>query len=112
MPPEVNRRGRFTKFSYQILNKSMKKLSLNASVFQKGEVLTKSQLKKVLGGDGSGTEPGGGLIQCRYKYKYSETDDWTNWSDWTDSLVSCNSNCLTFINQGSVIHCGYESRAV
>jgi len=32
----------------------MKKLSLNASAFPKGEVLTRAQLKKVLGGDGSG----------------------------------------------------------
>lgn len=31
----------------------MKKLSLNALAFQKGEVLTRSQLKKVLGGTGS-----------------------------------------------------------
>lgn len=39
----------------------MKKLSLNAPAFQKGEVLTRSQLKKVLGGDGSGGPgtPGG-----------------------------------------------------
>jgi hypothetical protein len=35
----------------------MKKLSLNASAFQKGEVLTRSQLKKVLGGNGSGGGP-------------------------------------------------------
>jgi len=32
----------------------MKKLSLTASAFQKGEVLSRAQLKKVLGGDGSG----------------------------------------------------------
>jgi len=34
----------------------MKKLKLNASAFQNGEVLTRSQLKKVLGGTGSGTD--------------------------------------------------------
>lgn len=33
----------------------MKKLSLKTSKFNKGEVLTRAQLKKVMGGDGSGT---------------------------------------------------------
>ncbi|PTS91597.1 hypothetical protein DBR11_28690 [Pedobacter sp. HMWF019] len=32
----------------------MKKMSLNAFAIQNGEVLTRSQLKKVLGGSGSG----------------------------------------------------------
>ncbi|SMC61087.1 hypothetical protein [Pedobacter nyackensis] len=41
----------------------MKKLSLNASAFQKGEVLTRSQLKQVLGGDGS-EEDGSGDKVC------------------------------------------------
>lgn len=31
----------------------MKKLILNTSTFQKGEILTRAQLKKVLGGDDS-----------------------------------------------------------
>lgn len=37
------------------LYKSMKKLSLKASDLHKGEVLTRKQLKNVLGGDGSGS---------------------------------------------------------
>ena len=40
----------------------MKKLSLNASAFQKGEILTRAQLKKVLGGSGSGG--GSGETAC------------------------------------------------
>ena len=39
----------------------MKKLSLKSSAFNKGEVLTREQLKKVMGGDdGSGSGGGGG----------------------------------------------------
>lgn len=38
----------------------MKKISLNISAFNKGEVLTRAQLKKVMGGDGSGE--GSGLV--------------------------------------------------
>jgi len=38
----------------------MKKLSLKSNAFDKGEVLTREQLKKVMGGDGS--EPG----SCTY----------------------------------------------
>ena len=38
----------------------MKKLKLNVLAFQKGEVLTRSQLKKVLGGSGSDDGSGGG----------------------------------------------------
>lgn len=33
----------------------MKKLSLNAATFSKGEVLTRNQLKKVMGGNSSAT---------------------------------------------------------
>lgn len=33
----------------------MKKLKLTPSNYNRGEVLTKAQLKKVMGGDGSGT---------------------------------------------------------
>ncbi|WP_316838187.1 hypothetical protein [Pedobacter nutrimenti] len=44
----------------------MKKLSLNTSAFHKGEVLTRSQLKKVLGGDGSG---GGSGVTCHVTIK-------------------------------------------
>lgn len=40
----------------------MKKLRLNASAFQKGEALTRSQLKKALGGGGSTDE--GRCVQC------------------------------------------------
>lgn len=32
----------------------MKKLTLNSNAFNKGEVLTRAQLKKVMGGSGSG----------------------------------------------------------
>jgi len=39
----------------------MKKLKLNASAFQNGEVLTRMQLKNVLGGSGSGS---GGTGLC------------------------------------------------
>jgi len=46
----------------------MKKLKLSAPTFQNGEVLTRAQLKKVLGGDGSGGE--GDLGRC-----------YTHWED-------------------------------
>lgn len=35
----------------------MKKLSLNAPAFKKGEILTRTQLKKFLGGNGSIEDP-------------------------------------------------------
>lgn len=38
----------------------MKKLNLNSSVFQAGEVLSRNQLKKVLGGYGDGGYGGAG----------------------------------------------------
>lgn len=37
----------------------MKKLSLKPNAFSKGEVLTRAQLKKVMGGDASATGSGG-----------------------------------------------------
>ena len=44
----------------------MKKLSLNPASFQKGEVLSRSELKKVLGGvvEDGGEEGGGGGGTC------------------------------------------------
>lgn len=50
----------------------MKKLSLKASIFNKGEVLTRAQLKKVMGGDGS--ESGGD--QCIIEMLVN--GNWTN----------------------------------
>ncbi|WP_214229533.1 hypothetical protein [Pedobacter sp. B4-66] len=41
----------------------MKKLNLKDLFFQKGEVLTRSQLKNVLGGGGSGSGSGSGSGQ-------------------------------------------------
>ncbi|MRG46985.1 hypothetical protein GFS24_17820 [Chitinophaga sp. SYP-B3965] len=47
----------------------MKKLNLKSSGFQNGEVLTRSQLKKVLGGTGSGGPDAcagkSSVIKCR-----------------------------------------------
>ncbi|NQX38853.1 hypothetical protein SAMN05421820_102787 [Pedobacter steynii] len=43
----------------------MKKLKLGASVFQKEEALTRTQLKKVLGGSGSEDPNGKCLVYCR-----------------------------------------------
>jgi len=39
----------------QYLYKSMKKLNLKASDLNQGEVLSRSQLRRILGGDGSGS---------------------------------------------------------
>lgn len=47
----------------------MKKLKLNSNAFDKGEVLTRSQLKKVMGGDGSGGAGG----NCSINYTSNET---------------------------------------
>jgi hypothetical protein len=60
MPLKVTQRDGL-QYLIKILYKNMKKLSLNALAFQKGEVLTRSQLKKVLGGSGSGTGSGRGV---------------------------------------------------
>jgi len=71
MPPEVTQRGRVTTILFnQIYTKSMKKLSLKASDLHKGEVLTRKQLKNVLGGDdgsgGSDTSGGTKSLKCCY----------------------------------------------
>lgn len=52
----------------------MKKLKLGASVFQKEEALTRSQLKKVLGGDGSNAN-GKCLVYCRNSSGVQVGDD-------------------------------------
>ncbi|NQX40836.1 hypothetical protein HQN84_18450 [Pedobacter steynii] len=83
----------------------MKKLSLKPNAFNKEEVLTKKQLKKVLGGDGSSAP---GSTFCRFKYKYSETDDWTNWSEFINAPDGGNDTCVKWIAAGQVRHCGYE----
>ncbi|MDQ0968484.1 hypothetical protein QFZ20_003887 [Flavobacterium sp. W4I14] len=51
----------------------MKKLSLKPNAFDKGEVLTRAQLRKVMGGDGSGSGsgPGGYYKCCNYQACYS-----------------------------------------
>lgn len=53
----------------------MKKLSLDALPFQKGEVLTRSQLKKVLGGAGSGEEGSDTDKPCNDPNECSTVDD-------------------------------------
>jgi len=42
----------------------MKKLSLKPNVINKGEILTRTQLKKVMGGNGSGTGSGNCFLRC------------------------------------------------
>ncbi|WP_316838182.1 hypothetical protein [Pedobacter nutrimenti] len=42
----------------------MKKLKLNALALQTGEVLSRSQLKTVIGGNGSGTGSGSCFLRC------------------------------------------------
>jgi hypothetical protein len=59
----------------------MKKLSLKTSDFQRGEVLTRKQLKNVLGGDGSGS---GGDTPCT-----SECSDDTNCITPDDAHATC-----------------------
>lgn len=46
----------------------MKKLSLKPNAFDKGEVLTRAQLKKVMGGTGSGDD-GSTREYCTYSFK-------------------------------------------
>jgi len=83
----------------------MKKLSLKPNAFNKEEVLTKTQLKKVLGGDGSDTP---GSTFCRFKYKYSDFDEWTNWSEFINIPEGGNAACVRWITSGQVKHCGYD----
>lgn len=77
----------------------MKKLKLSTSAFQKGEVLTRAQLKKVVGGQGSG-EDGSGIdgtctvsTKC-YKKVFNPVTN--TWVDTENGSVSCTSpvgNC-------------------
>lgn len=86
----------------------MKKLSLNAAAFQKGEVLTRGQLKKIKGGDSSGS---GG--QCTVTYTtptnstpqtipYSVAGSCTNQSDRMRSL------CVDNITVGFFVTCKFD----
>lgn len=63
----------------------MKKLKLNLQHFEGAEVLTRSQLKKVLGGDDGGGSGDGGSVACK-------SDD-----DCND--ICCNCFCLTKIGK-------------
>ncbi|WP_214229596.1 hypothetical protein, partial [Pedobacter sp. B4-66] len=63
MSLEVTWRDGVTKFKSLNLIQKMKKLNLKDLAFQKGEVLTRSQLKNVLGG-GSGSPLGSGSPVC------------------------------------------------
>lgn len=67
----------------------MKKLSLRASIFQKGEVLTRDQLKKVLGGDGSDGGSSGGPGVCNF---HCCSDQHTNCTAYVSSTHSCNTS--------------------
>lgn len=49
---------------FRLKKLNMKKLKLKSNAFSKEEVLTRSQLKKVLGGDGSSTEVSGNGWNC------------------------------------------------
>lgn len=87
----------------------MEKLSLKSNAFDKGEVLTRAQLKKVIGGEeGSGTG-----FRCRFKFKYDDNPDgpWSGWTEWQDmTWGSCNDACLYWINYGTnIAHCGFDT---
>ncbi|ARS40447.1 hypothetical protein CA265_12580 [Sphingobacteriaceae bacterium GW460-11-11-14-LB5] len=67
----------------------MKKLSLKPNAFKKGEVLTRAQLKKVMGGTGSG------IGNCQENYYLSCTtpggkEDWCRSSISGDATAACN----------------------
>jgi len=80
----------------------MKKLSLNASALHKGEVLTRTQLKKVSGGVGSGGCVTPGL--CRITY-YSAGS--YNQTDIISTSVGANNYCVTLMENGAT-SCGYD----
>jgi len=93
----------------------MKKLSLKSNAFDKGEVLTRTQLKKVIGGDGSGSGGTGGF-RCRFKFKYDDNPNgsWSNWTEWQSyTWGSCEAACVDYINHSSnVAHCGFDTEGV
>ena len=76
---------------------------------KKLNLLDRTEIKKVLGGYVMPEEEGGGTT-CRFKYRSSPSEPWSNWSAPTEyQFGDCNSWRLTFIQQGSVNHCAYET---
>ncbi|UKJ07498.1 hypothetical protein [Solitalea lacus] len=69
----------------------MKKLSLKKLNLENSEVLTREQLKTVLGGDGSGGGSGSGNTDCISSYFYSGTDGCgiTTCTGWTSVPGRC-----------------------
>ncbi|SMC61102.1 hypothetical protein [Pedobacter nyackensis] len=89
----------------------MKKLSLNASAFQKGEVLTRSQLKQVLGGNGS-EEDGSGDGTCTvttkcYKKTYNTVTG--KWDEVENGSVTCTSPVGVCSRSETSVSCDGES---
>lgn len=77
----------------------MKKLNLKAAAFEKGEVLTRSQLKKVLGGDSPST-----VATCSASCSCPEGKRLKSWlSGWSVS-VNCTGGCSA--EDGVGVTCG------
>ena len=80
----------------------MRKLTLNASAFQKGEVLTRAQMKKVSGGTGSGIchTP----VICTITWSNGYGDGYKNMLCTRDEA---HEYCLTMVAEGGG-SCGYS----
>jgi DNA-directed RNA polymerase beta' subunit len=89
MQLEVSRLGRITEFINKLIFKSMETSFLKNLTFAPGEVLTRSQMKKVLGGTGVVASRGG---VCNYR-KACDTGCAT-FTDATEQHGTCDNCCV------------------
>ena len=77
----------------------MKKLSLKPNAFNKGEILTKTQLKKVLGGYVGSASPGCNTAPCNWRFNgQSEIGDCISYPVINGSVMSYLCYCRTASN--------------
>ena len=91
----------------------MKEIKLNNTGFEGAEVLSRAQLKTIMGGnvpgDGGGGGGGGGAVQCRFKFKINGGDTWEPWTDiFTYTNTTCNAECLAKMSN-VITACGYDT---
>jgi len=81
----------------------MKKLSLSAASIKKGDVLTRGQLKKVLGGTSSSDCNLPSLCRISYwkgSYYYQ--------TDIIGTSSNANTACLNLLSSGAATQCSYD----
>jgi hypothetical protein len=99
---------RVQNLTLQNLNKNMKKIILPTAALANGEVLTRSQLKKVLGGDGSGEGGGGDLCVMTI----TDSNGWSGTTDIvtqnTPGSTEAKAWCVTYIQAHPGVSCQYN----